>query len=313
MSATAEPARPAPSTTPRTPADIDAASRPPAATRRVVARPVVRTPAAQTPGPYVPTPAGDAVVARVAGCTDELSRLLLAEHSTTGVLQKVVEAARAHVPGVAEASVTVLENGRVSSVAWTGLLAYELDETQYESGFGPCLDAARTGTARWVQDSSADRRWPVYLSAAVHRGALSSFSVPLPLPVAAGPQVGLNLYSTEVDGLCDAAREAARHLARRAATVVANRQAYDLARGEADNLRRAMESRAVIEQAKGALLFAAGLSADEAFQALSHRSQVTNVRVHELVVQLLADIAAGRGRAAVDALLGHRRDGDGTR
>ena len=296
MSSPADPVRSGPSTT-STQHEGTGSVTPAAVPRRVIVRPPAPTPAAVQPGPYVPTAAGDAVVAGVMAGTAELGQLLLVEYSTTAVLQKVAEMARAHVPGVAEASVTLMRGGKVSSVAWTGLLAYELDEAQYGSGFGPCVDAARTGTARWVRNSREDRRWPVYLAGAVRRGALSSFSVPVPVAMD-GVKVGLNLYSTTVDGFTDAARHASLRLARQAAVSVANRHAYDLAVEEVEGLRRAMESRAVIDLAKGILSFALTMTADEAFAALSQRSQNTNIKVLELAAELISRVADGDGQAA---------------
>ena len=47
------------------------------------------------------------------------------------------------------------------------------------------------------------------------------------------------------------------------------------------------ESRAVIEQAKGALMLAYGITADRAFDILLWRSQETNIKVRELAAHLL--------------------------
>jgi hypothetical protein len=225
--------------------------------------------------------------------------LLLTDHSTTALLEQLARTARRRVPGVAEASVTLLQDGRVSSVGWTGLLAYELDEAQFVAGHGPCVDAARSGVARWVQDSRVDRRWPVYLDAAVARGALSSFSVPIPITTDDGLRAGLNLYSTVADGFSVQARETAVEVVVAAAPAVANRHVYDLVVTQVEHLHRAMETRSVIDVAKGVLAFGLGLSADEAFTVLARRSQNTNVKVLELAAQLLAAVAAGEGPAAV--------------
>ena len=171
--------------------------------------------------------------------------LLVTGHSTTTLLEQLARTARRRVPGVAEASVTLLQDGRVSSVGWTGLLAYELDEAQFVAGHGPCVDAARSGVARWVQDSRVDRRWPVYLDAAVARGALSSFSVPIPITTDDGLRAGLNLYSTVADGFSVQARETAVEVVVAAAPAVANRHVYDLVVTQVEHLHRAMETRSV--------------------------------------------------------------------
>lgn len=68
------------------------------------------------------------------------------------------------------------------------------------------------------------------------------------------------------------------------------------------------ESRAVIEQAKGALMLVYCISAQHAFEVLAWRSQETNVRLRTLAEQLVADITSGPGteamsRGAFDHLL----------
>jgi PAS domain S-box-containing protein len=55
----------------------------------------------------------------------------------------------------------------------------------------------------------------------------------------------------------------------------------------ADQMRRAMENRAVIEQAKGMLIAAHGCSPDEAFQMLSAHSQRTNRKVREVATAMV--------------------------
>jgi PAS domain S-box-containing protein len=55
----------------------------------------------------------------------------------------------------------------------------------------------------------------------------------------------------------------------------------------ADQMRQAMESRAVIEQAKGMLIGAHGCSADEAFQMLSESSQRANRKLHDLAAAMV--------------------------
>ena len=52
------------------------------------------------------------------------------------------------------------------------------------------------------------------------------------------------------------------------------------------NLRQALSSRSVIDQAKGILMARHGYDADEAFAALSELSQQENVKVRDLAVLL---------------------------
>jgi AmiR/NasT family two-component response regulator len=69
---------------------------------------------------------------------------------------------------------------------------------------------------------------------------------------------------------------------------------YLVARSEADQLRTALLSRAVIDQAKGLLMGLHGIDADQAFALLARQSQQENVKVHAIAARLLATLAEGR-------------------
>jgi GAF domain-containing protein len=63
--------------------------------------------------------------------------------------------------------------------ASTGELAAAVDELQYGSDEGPCLDALRGGVVIHVDDLATDDRWDNYRSPAVAHGVASSLSLPL--------------------------------------------------------------------------------------------------------------------------------------
>ena len=60
---------------------------------------------------------------------------------------------------------------------------------------------------------------------------------------------------------------------------------------EITDLRRLLETRAVIEQAKGLLMANYGITADEAFERLRRLSMDRNVKVRALSAQLVAAAA----------------------
>ena len=81
--------------------------------------------------------------------------------------------------------------------------------------------------------------------------------------------------------------------------MIANARQYAEARGLAENLRRAIESRAVIDQAIGALMATRGIDADAAFEVLSRESQNTNTKLRDLAGRVLeAARRRGGGRGA---------------
>ncbi|WP_330231207.1 PAS and ANTAR domain-containing protein [Nocardia sp. NBC_00508] len=62
-----------------------------------------------------------------------------------------------------------------------------------------------------------------------------------------------------------------------------------------DLLPDLIDARAVIEQAKGIVMFVYGVNADQAFRVLRWRSQETNIKIRMLAEQLVADIVAMGG------------------
>src|SRR5690348_6201935 len=75
----------------------------------------------------------------------ELSQILLSAQPLGMILHRVAEIARELIPGAYEVSIALIERDRARTVAFTGAVATALDERQYCSGRGPCLDASVTG------------------------------------------------------------------------------------------------------------------------------------------------------------------------
>lgn len=219
---------------------------------------------------------------------DELARLVLADQTMDGLLNRIAVLAQGVVPGAAEVSVSLVTKDKATTVASTGQLATALDERQYAEDSGPCVDAARTGTVSSIPDMRIEARWPAFTKAAVEAGAFSSLSTPIPLQRYAS--AALNMYSTDVEGFDDEARAVAEAFAGYAGVALANMHLYESTRTLAEQLKTAMDSRAVIEQAKGVLMGQRRCTADEAFDILVKLSQQSNRKLRE-VAQALVDSA----------------------
>ena len=218
---------------------------------------------------------------------ERLGALSLRELSMDGLLQTVADLARTAMPGNPETSVLLLVRDRPSTVVHTGELALDLDETQYERGHGPCLNAARTGELTEIADTRSESRWPDYTRRAAERGNLSSLSIPLPIDPDAEVTGALNIYARRPKAFDDASRSVATRFAPYAAVATGNLYAYQSARDMADNLQNALASRAVIDQAKGILIERHKLTADQAFQMLAQASMNANRKVRDVADHLV--------------------------
>ena len=220
----------------------------------------------------------------------ELAGITLADHSLERVMEKIAQLTKQAVPGADEVSVTLVERGRPSTVATTGPLAQSLDESQYERGYGPCLDCIDGGEPIHIAHMDDDSRWPDWAAEAVRQGAGSSLSIPVPLQreVAAA----LNIYSSTEGAFDEGGIDVAVTFAAYAGVALANMHLYRAQERVAEQLQAAMQSRAVIEQAKGILMGQRGCTAQEAFDVMVRMSQDENRKLRD-VAQSLVDGVAG--------------------
>ncbi len=94
-------------------------------------------------------------------------------------------------------------------MAASGQLAVDVDERQYEAGYGPCLDAVRLGEKVVVTDLAQETRWPAYVPRALEAGVAASVSIPLPIE---DRHIGaMNVYTRQTNILDDDAIETAQH------------------------------------------------------------------------------------------------------
>jgi GAF domain-containing protein len=215
-----------------------------------------------------------------------LGRLKLAETDLKGVLDEVAQLAKRTIPGAEEVSVTLVNTKKAYTAAYTGQLAVDLDEMQYDQGHGPCLDASAGATTLSLPDMSTEDRWPDWATRALQAGTRSSLSIGLPMH----EQVtgALNVYATEPQAFDEDAILLGQTFAGYAAVALINAHLYDAQASLAQQMQAAMQSRAVIEQAKGIIMGSRHCTADEAFAILTRLSQDTNRKLREVATALVA-------------------------
>jgi GAF domain-containing protein len=127
--------------------------------------------------------------------------------------------------------------------------------------------------------------WPKFGRVADEHGVRAVLAVPLTV-VGDGSVGGLNLYGTGAP-FDDGDHRLAEAFAAQASVVVSNAIAYWRAFEQTRSLTAAMESRAVIEQAKGILMSAQRCTPDEAFDLLRRASQRENRKLRELATEIV--------------------------
>ena len=227
----------------------------------------------------------------------QLSRVVLVDRTLEQVLTDVTRIAAQGIPGAEATSITLLRDEKAFTVAHHGEMALAADELQYAHGYGPCMDAGRGGVLLRVDDMRTEERWPDYVAHVVRSTPVrSSLSVPLPYQ---GTSIGaLNNYSTQPAAFAspDSLR-AGLEVAEVVAVAIANADAHHQLSEQTRNMRVAMESRAVIEQAKGVLMAQRHVDAEQAFEILREASQRYNRKLRDIALGIVVSTHDGERRA----------------
>jgi GAF domain-containing protein len=197
-------------------------------------------------------------------------------------LVEVTSAAASGIPGAAYAGITLLttRDGGVATPAASHKYAVLLDEIQKRHREGPCLHAARQGEAVVVKDIATDDRWPSYRREALARTPVRSV-MSLPMFSDTRRLGALNAFAEHGDAF-----DANSH---KLATVYAALGA--LALGSLvlhQQMTAAVQSRDIIEQAKGMLMERYKIDAEQAFDILRKLSQSSNTSLRTVASQLVA-------------------------
>ena len=221
----------------------------------------------------------------------ELGRMLHSDLPLTPTLQRVADLARSIIPELSDVSVTLIRDDRPQTVVFTGPLAVDLDERQYASGFGPCTDAAISGATIVVDTSGVDDRYTEFCRLAAKASVTFVLSVGLPIPQRT---IGaLNMYSQSAETFTAESISAAEAFAGYAAFALANTIDYHDALDMVTHMRTAMDSRSVIDQAKGVIMARERCNAEEAFVVLSRLSQRTHVKLRTIAERIVLDAQSG--------------------
>jgi hypothetical protein len=172
-------------------------------------------------------------------------------------------------------------------LAATSEQARELELFQLQADEGPCVDCYSTGQPVSVADlTAAAARWPRFVPAALQAGFASVHAVPMR---AAGLVLGaLGLFGTRPGELDDADRLVAQTLAH-IACVALLREHPPTPSTVIPQLRAALASRVVIEQAKGFLRETLDVSVADAFAVLRAYARANGEHLTVVARRLMTD------------------------
>ena len=185
---------------------------------------------------------------------------------------------------------------RVMASSSAAMRVLELFEIQAQEG--PCLDSHRTGLPVVNQDLAADNgRWPRFAAEALAAGFQSVHALPMRLR---GSVMGaLNLFRVGSGEMGQADLDVAQAFADVATIAILQHRAAQEAQVINEQLTHALNSRIVIEQAKGMLAERLGLDMERSFTALRNHARNHNLRLADVAEAVIGGAVAA---SALDPL-----------
>lgn len=209
-----------------------------------------------------------------------VARTLQAEPDLDTTLRAIVKAAVDYVPGAEHAGISLVDRGRISTVAPTSGTVEIIDRLQYDLREGPSIDAIAEHQTYRVGNVGQETRWPSFGPAAAGHGIHSLLSYRL--FVTDRTLGALNLYSSRVNAFDRQIEKDGRLFATHAAIALVGAQ-------RETQLGVAIENRDIISTAKGILMERHDLDAASAFRMLVEASQSANVKLHQSATWLVAN------------------------
>jgi GAF domain-containing protein len=212
--------------------------------------------------------------------------VLPAHYDLEDSLTELTESVTA-VLGLSGSGVTMAEEGRLRFVTAVGQASRELEQNQEKWQAGPCRDAFDTGEVVRVTDVREEStRWPEFSETATRLNVAGVAGIPMRL---ADQIIGaLNLYSPEPRSWSDADIAVARVLADVATSYVVNASKLRQQEQLSEQLQEALESRVVIEQAKGITAQQHAVSIEQAYQRMRRHARTNNASLRMVAEAIVA-------------------------
>jgi GAF domain-containing protein len=214
--------------------------------------------------------------------------VLPARYDLEATLTELTQSVTA-VLGLCGSGITMAEDGRLHFMTTVTKAAGELERDHAKQHPCPCRDTYTAGEVVRVADVREESaRWPEFATTATRVAVAGVAGIPMRL---ADKVIGsLNLYSTEPREWSDEDIAVAAVLADVATSYLVNASKLRQHEQLSEQLQQALESRVVIEQAKGITAQQQGITVDQAYQRMRRHA-----RSHNASMRAVAEAIVGVG------------------
>lgn len=223
---------------------------------------------------------------RVSAAFVKIADTLVGDYDVLDLLYTLVEQSVELLDAAAAGLMLAGKDGALQVLASTSEESQLVEVLQQQSGAGPCVDCYTTGTPITIRDIAGTKdRWPEFRDAATSQGFRSVHAFPMRLH---GRTIGaMNLFRTEVGELTDEDVAIGQALADVSTISILQQRTIRESAVVNDQLQKALNSRILIEQAKGMVAHVQNIDTNEAFQRLRSYARANNRNLHETAEAVL--------------------------
>jgi transcriptional regulator with GAF, ATPase, and Fis domain len=210
-----------------------------------------------------------------------LADTLVDDYDVVELMERLAHACVELLNATSAGLLIIDQRGSLQVVASSSQEMHLLELFQIQSDEGPCRDCVRSGVPVSAPDlAAAVDRWPAFAPAATAAGFTALQALPLRLRT---ETIGaLNLFFAGRPLLNDRDMRVAQALADVATIGILQQRAVHRGAVLAEQLQRALNSRIVIEQAKGVIAEHGKLGMDQAFDVLRKHARDHNLKLSDL-------------------------------
>ena len=222
---------------------------------------------------------------RVSGAFVKIADTLVADYDVLDLLHTLVEESVGLLDVAAAGLVLADPSGELQVLASTSEESQLVEVLQLQAGEGPCVECYATGNPVTVEDIQVLDRWPQFKAAALSQRFRSVHAVPMRIH---GRTIGaMGLFGSAPGSLTAEDSAIGQALADVATISLMHERTIREAVLVNEQLQRALNSRILIEQAKGVIAHTAGVDMNEAFSLLRNHARAHNEGLHETASRIV--------------------------
>ncbi|TSE17329.1 GAF and ANTAR domain-containing protein [Arthrobacter sp. KBS0703] len=223
---------------------------------------------------------------RVSAAFVRITDTLVGDYDVLDLLHALVESSVDLLDAAAAGLLLADPHGQLQVVASTSERSQLVEILQLQAGSGPCVESYQTGTPVALEDiRSLNGRWPEFQAAALSQGFRSVHAVPMRVH---GKTIGaMGLFGEHPGALSQEDAAIGQALADVATISILQERTLRESALVNEQLQRALNSRVLIEQAKGVIAYTAGVDMEEAFRRLRTFARANNQTLHDTASQVI--------------------------